>query len=91
MKAHPDTIRVYVTWRDIERGLPHDSAKCPIAWALTRRAGRASVDKETAVIGYAHDSTSYRLPPAARRFVKTFDNGHRVAPTSFVLRRVVDL
>jgi hypothetical protein len=87
MQEHPETIRIYVTRRDIARGIIGSADRCPIALALTRRAGSASVGRETAAI----DGAAYRLPPAARRFVDTFDRARDTAPTSFVLRRFVDL
>ena len=71
---------------DIRRGKQSDPEQCPIALALVRtdsalNGESVSISDERARIGW----NWYNLPRSARRFVKRFDSGKKVAPFRFRL------
>lgn len=75
-------MRIYVTKKDIADGQPKNPLFCPIACAANRRFGKwVRVDSSEIRIV----ERSYKLPPAAKKFVKDFDSLKPVRPFSFTL------
>lgn len=79
-------MKIQVTAEDIVKGKRESCDSCPIALAITRKAGeRASVDECTA--WFISTESLIPLPVSARKFVRAFDRGDSVAPFEFDLDR----
>jgi hypothetical protein len=81
------TITIKVTKGDIERGIPMNCSRCPIALAANR-AGLVDASVSYRVLWTGKDGYSKRsaIPRSALRFMAAFDKGRPVKPFSFRLR-----
>ena len=81
-------IRINVTKRDIDRGIPYSSHACPVASAIRRHSHLADycVGPTYVVNGEGIiDDVAIPLPEVAIRFVSDFDAGRPVNPIRFTL------
>ena len=82
-------IMVEVTADDIENGIQSDPCLCPVALALARAEyDNPYVGLVTFSVGYV--GTNYRsgyMSYAATQFIRAFDEGEPVEPTTFALER----
>ena len=67
-------MKIQVTQKDIDRGVPRDALRCPIALALQRELG---VDNIAVGRTFTHDAWDV--------FVQDFDAGRPVRPQKFDL------
>lgn len=81
-------VRINVTQRDIDRGIPFSSWSCPVALAIRRHSqladyfvGRNYFVKGECII----DDMAIPLPEVTIRFVSDFDAGRPVKPIRFTL------
>jgi hypothetical protein len=86
-------MKIEVTQKDIDKGIPRDAAKCPIAKALQRQcpkrgrkwlvncAEAEAMNKKDPV-----DSIDYPLPKKCMRFIDDFDKERTVKPFTFELK-----
>jgi len=81
-------MKITVTREDIDTGARCDGFCCPIAKAASRTIpalrGRAFVDEKTIESMY-ESKVYYLLPREAQAFIKAFDRGETVMPTTFEL------
>lgn len=90
MGKHPEGayMRISVTAKDIQRGIPGRTASCPVAWAMARRFPEVtpvwvnSLRATRRIKGHLH---SIELPPRIREWIKKFDNELTVKPTNFTI------
>lgn len=81
------TIHIEVTQDDINRGIPKNACRCPIALAVRRTTGVECAVRPCG--SYLHqngsgiDVVSFALPDIASRFIKMFDEYGSVQPFSF--------
>jgi len=77
-------MRIPITQKDIELGLPNKLCQCPIALAICASTGKdVHVTYKYCVIGTKY----YPLPEYARKFILNFDVGREVKP--FMLNLIV--
>lgn len=76
-------MKIEVTARDIEKGLPEDKCGCPVALAIRRATGlEVSVWCSMSVkVGREYID----LPDEAEDFINRFDQGEPVQPFTFDL------
>ena len=84
-------MKIEVTQKDINKGLPGEYALCPIALAFKRRTNfkQVYVNSKSIEVVYTaqkinYDKT-YMLPKKAQTFIKRFDRQESVKPFSFEL------
>jgi len=80
--------RIRVTDGDIARGRPGEANECPLALAIKRgfaTDGYVSVSNHLASIDLAWGIRCATLSPRAQVFVRQFDRGRTVRPTTFML------
>jgi hypothetical protein len=91
-------VRVSVTQRDIESGVPNCDNGCPVWRAVTRATDLFSLSvtvngvwqtqfRDGEIFSYP---LLYRLPVSARRFISRFDKLKPVKPLTFTMRAVTD-
>jgi len=93
------SVKVEVTQKHIDNGIPCDPLFCPISLALNEQL--KSTDKKSWIVSVnfavllnkpksMRDSesncTQYSLPKIAKRFIKNFDNKLEVKPITFELK-----
>lgn len=80
-------MRVNVTQRDIDLGVPNNSMYCPIARAVRRHGTYKHAFVYTGYISlsFLSDYAPVFLPERANSFVRSFDMGKEVHPFSFTL------
>lgn len=79
-------MKITVTMKDIQRGMPEAEYSCPIALAVKRRT-----HKEARVLGsdsIRAGKTQYYGPRKIDTFIERFDVGMRVRPFSFEMKPV---
>lgn len=76
-------MRIFVTQEDIDKGVPNDDCKCPVALAISRVRSTADVhvDRRYIDVGYQ----SFTTPEPASAFIRAFDAGQPVEPFEFEL------
>lgn len=78
-------MKVIISKKEIEQGVPNRCLFCPIALSLRKLLGE---DKGIRV--YQHrleiDYNVYILPLKAQTFIARFDKGKSVKPFSFILK-----
>jgi hypothetical protein len=92
----PDATRdysVFVTEQDIERGVPGDPCKCPIALGWKRATGfRPIVNKKNVYIKIPRAGGEIIVrttaPVATRKFIEAVDAGEEVSPGEYRIYRV---
>ena len=79
---------VTVTDAHVFSSLADDNAPCPIQMAIEEAFGvRVLVGPEEAVVGWGGDSpVRYRLPRAAKKFIRRFDSDASVTGIQFTLQ-----
>lgn len=82
------SVSVEVTQEDINRGVPSDADRCPVALALKRRFPKSAPDLhvENNLVIYAPegDTKRFQVPPEeVQRFTMKFDEGKPVEPLTF--------
>jgi len=85
-------IRVRVTQKDIDYGVPRDPSSCPIARALKRQTHRrvSVAASSISIIRNGVESSVYTPPDEAAAFIRRFDSisvRFFVRPFTFLLRR----
>ena len=81
-----ETLRIRVLQKHILKGIPESACSCPIAQAVREvspRKKRVAVLLDEMQVG----SKTYDLPRAVSNFIKRFDAGKSVKPTTFIERR----
>ena len=81
-------VRIAVTTEDIAKGRPRQPCECPIALAIKRRFGSSRYVTVGNRHATRHDNrriSNARLPIRAQHFIRTFDRGGKVVPSTFVL------
>jgi hypothetical protein len=81
-------MRIYVTKKDIELGVPRSIEECPISLAIKRRFKGSVAVSTYSHVAYVHNNMKYRrftLPNKATIFVNAFDGGKSVKPFRFTL------
>lgn len=77
------SIRIHVTQRDIDEGVPGDINFCPVARAIKRKLKKDNVIVST--YGIRIDGLLKATPLDARTLIQAFDFGKPVQPLVFVL------
>jgi hypothetical protein len=86
-------MKIIVTQKDIDKGVPSSCYECPIAYAF-KRAVKNNIRYGCCIgsnyIVHCPDGkwNRYELPKEARKFIKHFDNSKPVEPFSFELKKV---
>ncbi|AXH46556.1 hypothetical protein SEA_ROBINSPARKLES_111 [Gordonia phage RobinSparkles] len=91
-------MRVTVTQKHIDKGLPCRSYACPIAEAINDKGYVSSVTDESVYITSKSEAArannsddvnwkKYTLPKSAKQFVNDFDSGKKVKPFTFEMRK----
>lgn len=84
MTKYPETMTITVTKNDIATGHKDHPTTCAVANAIFNKCGIvARVSHITAFIG----GKEYSLPSKAVKFILAFDNGKKVKPITFRMRR----
>ncbi|ANA87336.1 hypothetical protein PBI_KAMPE_104 [Gordonia phage Kampe] len=86
-------MKVTVTQEHIDKGKRWEICNCPIALALKEK-GFNNVEVSTFEISASKHNdlmiNHYRVPSVAKRFIKSFDDGHPVEPFTFEARKYKD-
>ena len=86
-------ILIRVTAEDIEKGVPHSAAHCPIARAAKRQFGEGVrevlVCKDDMDVLLTNRSDYYALSRSAGRFIDRFDARRAVYPFSFFATKLL--
>ena len=87
-------MRIEVTQDDINRGIRHHTAQCPIALAVRRTCPDAGSVRVSSVVALfrSGDSRAYCwgvLPLIAWQFIEAFDERHEGEPFAFDLEIIV--
>lgn len=96
---YPDKIRVKVTQKRIEKGVRSNGGWCPIGYAfrgalfLDGVAGPFVLSYLVTIGGYNGHTLAKYVPvpdslPRVGKFIRDFDEGKLVKPTSFTYERV---
>ncbi|QDK02062.1 hypothetical protein SEA_GIBBLES_105 [Gordonia phage Gibbles] len=81
-------MRVTVTQKHIDDGTKANCKLCPIAQAITNKGYKARVYHELVdLIGKDGVNATYKLPKKATRFIIDFDEGNKVKPFTFEMRK----
>jgi hypothetical protein len=78
-------VLVSVTHQDVKQGRCGSFDGCPVALAVRRAVGTASVDVRRGRIRVGRQA--FRLPRSAYRFIQKFDGGYQVSGFGFRLIR----
>ena len=81
-------MRIEVTATDVQKGVPRDCRRCPVALALRRafEAVDVSVGGNSAVI----DTHHYMLPETVAEFISRYDIYGKAEPFEFQLDTEVE-
>ena len=80
------TIQVNITQTDIDNGIPCNSFACPVRRAIARHVKDpigCTVQLLDFYIGAIGMSDSFRLPQRIIHWIRMYDKGRKVEPTSF--------
>jgi len=77
-------IKVTVTQEDIDNGVRKKQSSCAIAKAIWREFTPTEV--KVGLYGIAVNRTLYKTSTRARKFVKSFDKGKVVKPSTFIFK-----
>lgn len=79
-------VKITVTKKDIQMGLPSDSCLCPIARAVRRVLGRGVRVWRYGVYRRLSEDDFAEFPERVTQFIDRFDDGKPVKPFTFTLR-----
>jgi hypothetical protein len=85
-------MKIKVTLKDIEEGFRGSCYDCPVALAFKREVKPTTqiglnVGTERILHREVHEWDTYTLPKKAQTFIKRFDNGKRVEPFTFEIKK----
>lgn len=79
-------LKINVSQRDIQKGVPTSRSKCPIARACKRhKLSSVCVDPDRVWFVFGRRYYCSFLPKKARQFTGAFDRGEKVKPFCFTL------
>jgi hypothetical protein len=87
---YPKLLKIKVTQKDIDLGIPCADSACPIARNVNRQYPKSTVSVDgCSIIIYSKDSSAfYKTTIKANNFIDAFDNGKKVKPATFQAKLV---
>jgi len=80
-------MKITVTQKDINKGIPRIGDKCPIALAIKRKTHKyVQVGCTYAWVKLKNRMVTYVLPDTVVQFIKDFDENRKVRPFSVKLK-----
>lgn len=83
-RNHPQMTTIHVTQEDIENGERNRASRCPVAIAIKRATGNASVYVGTLDMSIG-EFLDMSLPRKLVKFIGRFDSGKAVHPFTFTI------